>query len=191
MKRTMNFILDPQVKLVSELEGRTDLNMVLWAGDCVHDEITDIERLPGFDVYFCFGFIQTLQANVDYMYNNRSKPGVICIIDVSNKSLMDNFVEIFRGRFSVIDSDYNGNTPTLPREYYDALLSNEGKAFNMKGINGCCFPVEDFQNCMELFAPMLSHQDNYLRTWTQEEFNQYKEFKYPQCEGAYDSIIKK
>lgn len=168
MRRTMNFILDPQVKLVSELEGRTDLKMVLWAGDCVNDEITDIERLPNFDVYFCFGFVHTLQANVDYIYNNRTKPGVICIIDVSNKSLMDNFVEIFRERFSVIDSDYHGNTPTLPREYYDALLSNEGKAFNMKGINGCSFPVEDFQNCMELFAPMLSHQDNYLRIWTQE-----------------------
>jgi hypothetical protein len=142
--------------------------MVLWAGDCVHNEITDIERLPGFDVYFCFGFIQTLQANVDYMYNNRDRPGVICIIDVSNKSLMDNFVEIFRGCFSVIDSDYNGNTQTLPREYYDALLSNEGKAFNMRGINGCCFPVEDFQNCMELFAPMLSPEDNWRRQWTKE-----------------------
>jgi hypothetical protein len=164
----MNFVMDPQVKVVPELEGRTDLKMVLWAGDCVHDEITDIERLPDFDVYLCSGFIQTLQANVDYMYNNRAKSGVICIIDVSNEGLMDNFVNIFRGKFSVIDSDYNGNTPTLPRKYYDALLSNEGKAFNIKGINGCTFPVEDFQNSMELFAPILSYQDNYLRTWTQE-----------------------
>lgn len=168
MRRTMNFVLNPQVQLVPELEGRTDLKMVLWAGDCVHNEITDIERLPGFDVYFCFGFIQTLQANVDYIYNNRSKAGVICIIDATNKTLMDNFVEIFRGRFSVIDSDYHGNTPTLPREYYDALLSDEGKAFNMKGINGCRFPVEDFQNTLELFAPMLSREDNYRRTWTKE-----------------------
>jgi len=168
MKRTMNFILDPQVQLVPELQGRTDLKMVLWAGDCVHNEITDIERLPGFDVYFCFGFIQTLQANVDYMYNNRSKAGVICIIDATNKNLMENFIEIFRGRFSVIDSDYHGNTPTLPREYYDALLSNEGKAFNMRGINGCCFPVEDFQNTLELFAPILSPEDNWRRQWTKE-----------------------
>lgn len=168
MKRTMNFIMNSQVQLVPELEGRSDLRMILWAGDCVHDEITDIERLPDFDVYLCYGFIQTLQQNVDYMYNNRSNGGVICIIDALNKELMDNFVNIFRGRFSIIDSDYNGNTPTLAREYYDALLSNTGKAFNVKGINGCVLPTEDFQNCMELFAPMLSRADNYLRTWTAE-----------------------
>ena len=168
MKRTMNFVMDPQVKLVPELEGRTDMKMVLWAGDCVHDEITDIERLPEFDVYLCSGFIQTLQANVDYMYNNRSKSGVICIIDVSVKEQMARFIELFRGRFAVIDSDYNGNTPTLPREYYDALLSDDGKAFNIRGINGCIMPTENFQNSLELFAPILSYQDNYLRTWTQE-----------------------
>lgn len=167
MKRTMNFILDNPVVIDAELADRSDLKMVLWAGDCVHNEITDIERLPNFDVYLCFGFSQTLPANIDYIYN-RSKPGIICIIDVSNEGLMDNFVNIFRGKFSVIDSDYNGNTPTLQRKYYDALLSNEGKAFNIKGINGCNFPIEDFQNSMELFAPMLSYQDNYLRTWTQE-----------------------
>jgi hypothetical protein len=168
MKRTMNFILDNPSRIVPELEGRSELRMVLWAGDCVHDGITDIERLPNFDVYLCMGFINTLQANVDYMYNNRSKSGVICIIDVFVKEQMNRFVELFRGRFSVIDSDYNGNTPTLPREYYDSLLSEDGKGFNVKGINGCSFPVEDVQNALELFAPILSREDNYRRTWTKE-----------------------
>ena len=163
----MNFILDNPLAIIPELEGRTDLRMVLWAGDCVHDEITDIERLPNFDVYLCIGFIQTLGANIDYIYN-RSNPGIICIIDVSMKEQMARFTELFRGRFSVIDSDYNGNTPTLPREYYDVLLSEDGKAFNIVGINGCVLPTENFQNSLELFAPMLSPEDNYLRTWTQE-----------------------
>ena len=167
MKRTMNFILDNPLAIIPELEGLTDLRMVLWAGDCVHDEITDIERLPNFDVYLCIGFIQTLGANIDYIYN-RSNPGIICIIDVSMKEQMARFTELFRGRFSVIDSDYNGNTPTLPREYYDVLLSEDGKAFNIVGINGCVLPTENFQNSLELFAPMLSPEDNYLRTWTQE-----------------------
>ena len=163
----MNFILDNPLAIIPELEGLTDLRMVLWAGDCVHDEITDIERLPNFDVYLCIGFIQTLGANIDYIYN-RSNPGIICIIDVSMKEQMARFTELFRGRFSVIDSDYNGNTPTLPREYYDVLLSEDGKAFNIVGINGCVLPTENFQNSLELFAPMLSPEDNYLRTWTQE-----------------------
>ena len=168
MKRTMNFILDNPVEIVPELARRSDLRMVLWAGDCVHNEITDIERLPNFDVYLCMGFIQTLQANVNYIYNNRSKPGVICIIDASEKQQMDRFIKLFRGRFSVIDSDYHGNTPTLPREYYDVLLSDEGKAFNIRGINGCIMPTENFQNSLELFAPMLSPEDNWRRVWTKE-----------------------
>lgn len=167
MKRTMNFILD-NPRIVPELEGRTDLRMILWAGDCVHENLTDVERLPNFDVYLCMGFIQTLQDNLDYIYNNRSKSGVICIIDVFDKEQMARFIEVFRGRFSVIDSDYNGNTPTLPREYYDALLSNEGRAFNIRGINGCILPTEDVQNALELFAPMLSPEDNYRRTWTRQ-----------------------
>lgn len=167
MKRTMNFTLDTPSEIVSELAGRTDLRMVLWAGDCVHDGVTDIQRLPDFDVYLCFGFSQTLGANVDYIYN-RSKPGIICIIDASAKEQMYRFIQLFRGRFLVIDSDYNGNTPTLPREYYNALLSNEGKAFNIKGINGCIMPTEDFQNSLELFAPVLSPEDNWRRTWTRE-----------------------
>ena len=167
MKRTMNFTLYTPSEITPELAGRSHLKMVLWAGDCVHDGITDIERLPDFDVYLCFGFSQTLGANVDYIYN-RSRPGIICIIDACVKEQMDRFIEVFRGKFSVIDSDYNGNTPTLPREYYHALLSNEGKAFNIVGINGCVLPTEDFQNSMELFAPMLSPEDNLRRTWTAE-----------------------
>jgi hypothetical protein len=167
MKRTINFIIDNPSTIIPELEGRTDLRMVLWAGDCVHNGITDIERLPNFDVYLCFGFSQTIGANIDYIYN-RSKPGIICIIDASVKEQMARFIEIFRGCFSVIDSDYNGNTPTLPREYYDTLLSEHGRAFNVKGINGCSFPLEDVQNALELFAPMLSQEDNYRRTWTRE-----------------------
>lgn len=163
MKRTMNFVTG--TPSYCELAG--DLKMVLWAGDCSNNGITDVERLANFDVYLCYGFMQTLQANIDYI-NSREKPGIICILDVTNKEQMGRFVEVFRGRFSVIDSDYRGNTPTLPLEYYYELLSPEGKAFNIKGINGCILPTEDYQNSLELFAPLLSQVDNYKRMWTKE-----------------------
>jgi hypothetical protein len=159
----MNFVID--TPSYCELTG--DLKMVLWAGDCYNNGITDVERLANFDVYLCYGFMHTVQANIDYI-NSREKPGVICIIDVTNKEQMARFVEIFRGRFSVIDSDYRGNTPTLPVHYYYELLSAEGKAFNVKGINGCIMPTEDYQNSLELFAPLLSQADNYKRIWTKE-----------------------
>jgi hypothetical protein len=163
MKRVMNFVTG--TPSYCELTG--DLKMVLWAGDCYNNGITDVERLANFDVYLCYGFIQTLQANIDYM-NSREKPGIICILDAMNKEQMARFVDVFRGRFSVIDSDYRGNTPTLPRDYYDMLLSDEGKAFNVRGINGCILPTEDYQNTLELFAPLLSQTDNYRRVWTRE-----------------------
>lgn len=163
MNKTMNFVTDTPCQV--DLEG--NLRMILWAGDCVHNEITDVERLPDFDVYLCYGFIQTLQANIDYIYK-RSNPGIICIIDVTNKEQMGRFIELFRNRFDIIDSDYHGNTPSLPMEYYQELLSTYGRAFNIKGINGCIMPTEDYQNTLELFAPLLSPEDNYKRIWTSE-----------------------
>uniref|UniRef100_A0A6C0DJJ7 Uncharacterized protein n=1 Tax=viral metagenome TaxID=1070528 RepID=A0A6C0DJJ7_9ZZZZ len=170
MRRTLDFINDNP----SEVKLNGNLQLILWAGDCVHNGITDIERLPDFDVYLCFGYNQTIQANIDYM-NSRTNPGVICIIDITDKNQMDRFINIFRGRFSVINSDYNGNTPKLPLKYYKELLCKDGKAFNIDGINGCIMPTEDYHNTLELFAPILSKEDNHKRHWTREILELAKE----------------
>lgn len=163
MKRIVDFSRRDIVTI--GLEG--DLRLILWAGDGIHEGVTDIERLPGFDVYICLGISPGINANLEYIYK-RSAPGIICILDVFNRSQMARFVDIFRGRVSVIDSDYKGNTPTLPVEYYYELLSEGGKAYNMKGINSLRSPFEDVQNALELFAPVLSGEDDERRTWTEE-----------------------
>lgn len=163
MKRIVDFSQRDIVTI--GLEG--DLKIILWAGDGIHEGVTDIERLPGFDIYICLGISPGINANVEYIYN-RSNPGIICILDVFDKRQMARFVDIFRGRVSMIDADYRGNTPTLPVEYYYELLSEGGKAFNLKGINSLRAPLEDVQNALELFAPVLSSEDSLKRKWTEE-----------------------
>jgi len=141
------------------------LKMVLWAGDCVHDGITDVERLPNFDIYLCYGYPYTLQDNLDYL-NNRIKYGLICVIDVENKNQVNFFRELFKGRFSLIDSDYNGNTPTLELGLYNKLLEQGGKAYNIQGINGCYVQLADAQNLLEIFAPIITSKLSDLRRYT-------------------------
>jgi len=144
------------------------LRLMLWAGDCSRNGVTDIERLHAFDVYLCRGYYQdSLQENIDYN-RRRANPAIICVIDVTNKNQMDRFLDLFRGRFSVINSDYHGNTPTLPLEYYKTLLAIDGKAFNLKGINSLIMPSEDFLNTLELFAPILNAEDRERRQWTEK-----------------------
>jgi hypothetical protein len=152
------------------------LKMVLWAGDCVHNGITDIERLPNFDIYLCYGYPYTLQDNLDYI-NKRGKNGLICVLDIENKNQMNFFTELFKGRFSIIDSDYNGNTPTLEIQFYHRLLAPGGKAYNIRGINGCYTHLTDAQNLVEIFAPIISPQLSDLRRYTPQMIELAKDSK--------------
>lgn len=163
MDRIIDFNTSVNMDALRGLPHR--LKMILWAGDCVHDGITDVERLPNFDVYLCYGYPYTLQDNLDYI-NNRTKPGLICVLDVENKNQMNFFTELFKGRFSIIDSDYNGNTPTLELGFYNRLLEPGGKAYNIRGINGCYTHLADVQNLLEIFAPIIPSQLSDLRRYT-------------------------
>jgi len=146
----MNFIHDIPAKCFLE----PPLRMILWAGDGMHNGVTDIERLPNFDVYVCMGYPSTLQPNIDYLYK-RAEPGVICIVDVSCHNQMQRFIKEFAGRVTTIDADYHGNTPTMLPEYYYAILANGGKAYNVEGINSMIIYMADYTNALELFAPIL------------------------------------
>ena len=131
------------------------LKMILWAGDCIHNGITDVQRLPGYDIYLCIGFHQGIQENIEFL-SNREQPGYICIINASSPDEMSSFIKDFMNRFSVIDSDYHGNTPKMLPEYYSALLSPEGKAYNVEGISGLIMYRADYMNALETFGPILN-----------------------------------
>lgn len=159
--RVLNFTYDIPKKCNLE----PPLRMILWAGDCVHNGVTDIERLPNFDVYVCMGYSPTLQPNIDYLYK-REQPGVICIVNVSSDEQMQRFIKEFAGRVTTIDSDYHGNTPKMKPEYYYALLAHGGRAYNVEGINGLMIYAGDYVNALEVFAPILPYNLRCERRYT-------------------------
>uniref|UniRef100_A0A6C0AN04 Uncharacterized protein n=1 Tax=viral metagenome TaxID=1070528 RepID=A0A6C0AN04_9ZZZZ len=159
--RVLNFTLDISTKC----NLQEPLRMILWAGDCVNNGLTDIERLPNFDVYVCFGFTHALQPNIDFIYK-REQPGVICIVDTTSDEQMQRFIKEFRGRVTTIDADYHGNTPTMKPEYYYALLAEGGEAYNVHGINSLQMYMGDYINTLEIFAPLLPREFNERRRFT-------------------------
>jgi hypothetical protein len=83
----------------------------LWAGDGEHEGVTDVERLPNYDIYLCLGLSGSqFDKNVERLTDSQT----ICIVNVHDKEQMARFHAAFAGSFYYIDADYKGNTPTLP-----------------------------------------------------------------------------
>jgi len=163
----INFRTDSLLEVPEWLAKANDLKLILWAGDGCHDGTSDIERLPGYDLYLCEGYPENLDVNVKYL-KTRGRDGCICTLDVFNKVQIATFINFFAGKIAVINSDYNGNTPTLPLIHYKALLKQGGMAYNIIGINGCRFPEEEVYDTLELFAPVLPDTLKPKRWWTNE-----------------------
>ena len=141
---------------------RTGLRLMLWAGDGEHDGVTDVARLRGYDVFLCLGIQkEMLQRNIDNLFGSQ----ILCIINVREKGQMTEFCREFAGAFSHIDSDYYGNTPSLPISYYNTLLGSGGVARNIVGINGIIMANEDMLNTVELFFPALDEKTKQKRFW--------------------------
>ena len=47
------------------LQNKPNLRLILWAGDSFHGNILDVERLPNYDIYFCFNVMGKLKENDD------------------------------------------------------------------------------------------------------------------------------
>lgn len=157
---------------------RTGLRLMLWAGDTVRDGRSDIQRLPGYDVYLCYGFTNglSLQRNIQYMNTLLNADQIyLCIINVHMNEQMEKFVDLFKGKFSVIDSDYHGNTPSIPLQAYSDLLISGGIAYHIEGINSLQIPMEEYLNILELFAPALNAESASRRLWTPELIQEAKD----------------
>jgi hypothetical protein len=163
----INFRSNDLLEVPEWLVKATDLKLILWAGDGCHDGTSDIERLPGYDLYLCEGYPENLDINVDYI-KRRGRNGCICTLDVFNEAHMATFINFFAGKIALINSDYNGNTPTLPLAHYKSLLKQGGMAYNIIGINGCRFPEEELYDTLEVFAPVLPESLKPKRRWTKE-----------------------
>jgi len=139
------------------------LRLMLWAGDGIHDGITDAERLPNYDVYLCGGYGEN---NVNQNMFAMKDEQTLCLLDIYNQDHLELFHRIYDGRFSLIDSDYIGNTPKLPLEDYSRLLSGGGIARNIEGISGLNIPYHSFHAMLEFFAPVLPKELLAHRRWS-------------------------
>jgi hypothetical protein len=137
------------------------LRLMLWAGDGEHGGVSDVARLQGYDIFLCLGF-----KNIHKNMANLSESQRIVIINVNNVDQMTRFCEDFRGAFSHIDSDYYGNTPTLPISYYNKLLAPDGIARNIVGISGLIMVDDNMLSSIELFAPILDYETRNKRLWS-------------------------
>jgi hypothetical protein len=75
----MHSILDfTQPHTILQNQSRKNLRLILWAGDGEHDGISDVERLPNYDVYLCLGF---RGPNFDKNVASLTDSQTFCIID--------------------------------------------------------------------------------------------------------------
>jgi len=141
--------------------NKKNLRLILWAGDGKDGNLADVQRLPGYDVYLCAGWQQNLQANIDLLTEEQT----LCILDIHNEMEISHFHYMYDGCFIRIDSDYTGNTPSLPLTEYSRLLSAGGTARNVEGINKLHAPYENLYGMLELFAPILPADIAFRRRW--------------------------
>jgi len=126
--------------------------------------MTDIERLPLYDVYVCSGAYDGLNANIEAL-----KPGqTLCLINMLDPLQVAAFLEVFRGSFNHINGDYRGNTPRIYAALYKDLLAPGGNAYNIDGINCITLPEEELLNALEVFAPILPDTLKARRIWTSQ-----------------------
>jgi len=161
----MTYTLDFSNPRFSESElppKRSNLKLILWAGDGNHDGVSDVHRLAGYDVYLCLGLPGHLQKNIADLTGSQT----LCMVNVNDTEQMAVFESIFKGAFSIIDTDYYGNTPTLSPAYYVSLLGSQGRANNTEGINSLVMPTENLLNMLEIFAPILPAHQREQRIWS-------------------------
>ena len=147
---TMPIILDFKSGNVPAFPKRNGLRLMLWAGDGLHDSVSDVKRLPNYDVYLCLG-LGHLRENMDDMSDSQ----ILCVINVHEGEQMNAFYQLFENAFALVDGDYFGNTPRLSTEVYGRLLSSGGRAYHTEGLNGLEMVEDGILSTLEVLAPVL------------------------------------
>lgn len=163
MSQIINYKIGSPSSKPSPIFSRSNLRVMLWAGDCVHNETPDVQRLPGYDLYVCYGFTG-LQENINVL----PAGAYICLIDIHNKDQFMTFLNDFTGMCAEINSDYHGSTPNLSFDTYSLLLETGGIAYNTDGIQGGFNPEDEFQRFLRLFGPVLTKHLLECHKWTRD-----------------------
>jgi len=107
------------------------LKLMMGAGDLDQGGVTNIQYFHPYDVYFCLPWEgDALRKNVEYLLANYYHRKVICYIDVKNYEQVRRFVDLFAGRFQLIDG-FGGHTPHFRLPAISRLLMIGGEAVNI------------------------------------------------------------
>jgi hypothetical protein len=105
------------------------LSLMVGAGDLCHGGVPNVNFFSH-NVFFCNAWDNngSLQENVNYLNEHKNK--VVCVVDYDKKEQMKKFIELFKGRFILIDG-HGGHTPHFTVHEYNQLLAEQGEAMNI------------------------------------------------------------
>lgn len=138
------------------------LSLIVGAGDLDHDNIPNVQKFSTFDVFFCNAWDNngSFRKNVEYLIKAYYQKKVICVINHDDQEEVNRFVELFRGRFSLIDGHF-GHTPHFSISNLEKLLTPGGKAMNIYERCESMVEVEELNHWFEYgyfkggFSPAL------------------------------------
>lgn len=112
-----------------------NLKIILCAGDGDQRGYSNV-LLPFhmFDVFFCYPAYNSIRQNVLDLLQYFPKKKVICLIDITNKSQMEQFLSLFKNRFSLIDG-YYGHCPYFNIDQISKVLKVGGTALNINYLD--------------------------------------------------------
>jgi hypothetical protein len=107
------------------------LSLMVGAGDLDHGNMPNVQKFSTFDVFFCNAWDNegSFRKNVEYLITHNEKK-VICVVDHTKQDQVRQFVDLFRGRFHLIDG-HLGHTPHLSLCNIQKLLTSGGRAMNI------------------------------------------------------------
>jgi hypothetical protein len=126
------------------------LSLIVGAGDLDHDNMPNVQKFSSFDVFFCNAWDSngSFRKNVEYLTKVYHHKKVICVINHDNQEQVNRFVELFRGRFSLIDG-HLGHTPHFSISNLQKLLTPGGKAMNIYERCESMVEVEELNHWFE------------------------------------------
>jgi hypothetical protein len=120
------------------------LSLMVGAGDLDHDNIPNVQKFSTFDVFFCNAWDNngSFRNNIECIMSEYPHQKVICVIDHRNQHHMHRFVELFKGRFSLIDGHFC-HTPHFTLNNLQKLLTNGGRAMNIYERSECMMEIDE------------------------------------------------
>ena len=119
------------------------LTLMVGAGDLSHGGIPNVNFFTH-NVFFCNAWDDngSLQENVNYLNEHKNK--IVCVVDYEKKEQMKKFIELFKGRFILIDG-HGGHTPHFTVHEYNQLLAIGGEAMNIDERSECIITEKEMK----------------------------------------------